>query len=669
MSHHTDTSQPSLIPPAQRPALSRAGRYASIGPLVAMGLLAVAFLAVVLFQTWRWTHNQIDQTANQQVQLAVEFGKAVRDYVGKRIRPEMDKRVQRGEFVPEAMSTSFVARHVFDQVQTVYPDIRLRFASTQPRNPVNRATPAEESLIRYFEEHPEAQVWSGTMELLRPGEQYYVCAVPRRFEASCLQCHGRPEDAPASLLERYGRVAGFGRALGAVSVDLAAVPVSTAYAAAQAQIWRHMLTALGLCLLFLGGIAFLIWVDARRCRRAELAVENERNLLRLERDRAQGYLDVADVMLLALDGSGRVTLVNRKGSQILGYEQQELLGRDWFERCLPQPVQEDTRRVFGQLMAGDVEPVEYTEGPVRTRSGAERIMVWHNALLKNDSGKVVGTLSSGEDITDRKQADRHRTELLEQLASINQELKDFAYVVSHDLKAPLRAIKTLAEWLIADYQDKLDEQGKESLRMLGQRVERMHSLIDGVLQYSRVGRDEQQTSPVDLGLLVPEIIENLGVPAHIAIHLDPDLPTIQADPTRITQVFQNLLSNAIKYMDKPQGDITVGCVSEADVWKFSVADNGPGIEAKHFERIFKLFQTLERRDDRESTGVGLTVAKKIVELYGGKIWVESEVGHGSTFFFTFPKQETEVQHVDAGNLDQFGAAVACGSGIDGSREA
>ena len=182
--------------------------------------------------------------------------------------------------------------------------------------------------------------------------------------------------------------------------------------------------------------------------------------------------------------------------------------------------------------------------------------------------------------------------------------------------------------------------------MLGSRVDRMQNLIDGVLQYSRIGRTEQGTAPVDLGRIVPEIIANLGVPEHILIQIEPDLPTIEGDVTRITQVFQNLLSNAIKYMDKPQGNITVGCVEEDGFWKFSVRDNGPGIEERHFERIFKLFQTLAPRDSQESTGVGLTIAKKIVEMYGGKIWVESEVGKGSTFFFTLPRRRMEVSDAE-----------------------
>jgi len=131
-------------------------------------------------------------------------------------------------------------------------------------------------------------------------------------------------------------------------------------------------------------------------------------------------------------------------------------------------------------------------------------------------------------------------------------------------------------------------------------------------------------------------------PRNIAITTENQLPVIECEETHIIQVFQNLLSNAVKHIDKAQGQIRIGCVEEDGFWKFSVADNGPGIEEKYFEKIFQIFQTLSPRDDSESTGVGLTIIKKIVELYDGKIWVESTVGEGSTFFFTLPKQEQEI---------------------------
>ncbi len=262
------------------------------------------------------------------------------------------------------------------------------------------------------------------------------------------------------------------------------------------------------------------------------------------------------------------------------------------------------------------------------------------------------------EIAEREKAERKQEELLHELESVNQELKDFAYIASHDLKAPLRAIKTLAEWISTDYADKLDQDGQEQLRLLGQRVDRMHNLIEGILQYSRVGRVKEKLVEVNLGTLVPEIIDMVAPPDNISVTIESELPTIWCEETRITQVFQNLLSNAIKYMDKPEGAVKIGCTEQDNFWKFSVADNGPGIEQKHFERIFKIFQTLSARDEFESTGIGLTVIKKIVELYGGRIWLESEIGKGTTFFFTLPKISIKPQSQELDEEDEDNEVVA-----------
>ncbi|MCK4751980.1 MAG: Cache 3/Cache 2 fusion domain-containing protein [Planctomycetes bacterium] len=246
------------------------------------------------------------------------------------------------------------------------------------------------------------------------------------------------------------------------------------------------------------------------------------------------------------------------------------------------------------------------------------------------------------EITEREKAQKEQAGLLKKVESTNNELKDFAHIVSHDLKAPLRGVSTIANWLVADYADKLDENGKEQLDILISRVQRMHDLIEGVLRYSRAGSTEEEKVQVNLNDMLPGVIDMVAPPENINITIEDQMPTIICDHTRIAQVFQNLLSNAVKYMDKPQGIIKIGCVEDNGYWKFSVTDNGPGIEEKDFERVFQMFQTLTAKDEFESTGVGLTVIKKIVELYGGKIWLESEVGDGSTFYFTLPKQESKV---------------------------
>ena len=171
----------------------------------------------------------------------------------------------------------------------------------------------------------------------------------------------------------------------------------------------------------------------------------------------------------------------------------------------------------------------------------------------------------------------------------------------------------------------------------------MSKLIDSILRYSEIGRVTEEKEKVNLNTLIKEVFVEIAPPENIEIVVENELPTVICERTHIMKVFQNLLSNAVKHMDKPEGKIKVGCVEEDGFWKFSVADNGPGIEERHFEKIFQMFQTLLPRDEFESTGVGLTVVKKIVELYGGKIWVQSKPGEGSIFFFILPKQEMGVK--------------------------
>ena len=255
------------------------------------------------------------------------------------------------------------------------------------------------------------------------------------------------------------------------------------------------------------------------------------------------------------------------------------------------------------------------------------------------------------EITERKKAENALEVLNEdmettvlELSRSNRELQDFAYAIAHDLKTPLRSIGTLAHWLSSDYADKFDREGIEHIKLLTVRAERMSELIDGILKYSEVGRTRRKVEKVDLNVLLTEIISTIDPPENIEITIENELPTIICEKVRMIQLFQNLLVNAIKYMDKPKGQIKVGCVDEDDFWKFSIADNGPGIKERYFEKIFRMFQTLSTYDEVESTGIGLSMVKKILETYNGKIWVESEVGVGSTFFFTLPRSHGAIEN-------------------------
>ena len=267
-----------------------------------------------------------------------------------------------------------------------------------------------------------------------------------------------------------------------------------------------------------------------------------------------------------------------------------------------------------------------------------------------------------QEITERKKAEQALQKLnkdlesaVKELSRTNKELKDFIHIASHDLKTPLRGIGTLAEWIATDCADKLDEQGKEQVKLLTTRAERIIRLIDSMLEYSDITRKRRNEKTEDLNTLLIEVIREISPPENIQITIENQLPILLCEKAHLIQVFQNLLSNAIKYIDKPQGQIKIGCVEENGFWKFSVFDNGPGIERPHFEKIFQIFQTLSLRDEFESTGIGLTMAKKIVELYEGKIWVESKVGEGSTFYFTLPQQDM------GGKNEKLQADITCRS--------
>jgi len=340
--------------------------------------------------------------------------------------------------------------------------------------------------------------------------------------------------------------------------------------------------------------------------------------------------------LVVLDADERVVSANRIFYQVFQITEEETLGRAFFELNEKQwdiPV-------LRQLLAEDLPKMRKVEAFELQHDfpgiGSRTVLI-RARLIEGKFDRPNMTLLTFMNITERKRLEAEQIRMIHELESANEELNNFAYVISHDLKAPLRAIGSLADWIVTDQRDKLDAEGQEHLRLLIQRVRRMNDLIDGVLRYSRIGRLHEAVVAIDINELVHEVIDSLAPPAQIVVTVAPGLPTFQAERTAIQQVLQNLIANAIRYLDKPQGRIEIDCTSQGESWRFSVTDNGPGIEARHYERIFQLFQTLNPRDRVESTGVGLAIVKKIVEQCGGQVGIESTPGQGSTFFFTLPQ--------------------------------
>lgn len=232
--------------------------------------------------------------------------------------------------------------------------------------------------------------------------------------------------------------------------------------------------------------------------------------------------------------------------------------------------------------------------------------------------------------------DKELERLIIETEKANKEIRDFVNIISHDLKAPLRAISQIANWISEDYSASLDDAGKEQLDLLVNRVKRMHNMLDGLLEYSKAGRARGEAVQVDTGKIISEVVKSIAPPQNISFLIQ-ELPKVTIDPHQIYLIFKHLIENSVRFMDKPEGLIEIGFEDRGPSWEFFVRDNGKGIEERHFERIFQIFQTLSPRDELESVGIGLSIVKKLVELNGGKIGIESEVGKGSTINFTLNK--------------------------------
>lgn len=223
------------------------------------------------------------------------------------------------------------------------------------------------------------------------------------------------------------------------------------------------------------------------------------------------------------------------------------------------------------------------------------------------------------------------------LSKSNEDLEQFAYIASHDLRAPLRGISTLVGWIEDECINDFSDQIKEYFAKLKSRVQRMDNLISGILEYSRIGHKDIEPEQINLNLLVNDMIDLLSPPDNCSIKLVDELPNLLASSTQLKQVFSNLIGNAIKYNDKSSTQIEISVRHLPQAYEFAIKDNGPGIDVAFTDKVFSLFQTLAPRDKIESTGIGLTVVKKIVELHNGKVWFESKLGEGTVFYFTWPK--------------------------------
>lgn len=367
--------------------------------------------------------------------------------------------------------------------------------------------------------------------------------------------------------------------------------------------------------------------------------------LRESEERFRATFEQAAVGIANVDFTGHWLRVNQKLCDIIGYSREELLELTFQDITHPDDLEKDLSYV-NQLLAGQISNYSMEKRYIR-KDGS---IVWVNltvsfvydTIFKGQPKYFIGLI---EDIDKRKQAEvelKATNDVLMQTTNLlrkrNQELDQFAYIVSHDLKAPLRAIANLSEWIEADLEDLLPKENRQQMQLLRQRVRRMEEMIDGMLVYSRAGRIEVAVEPIHLKDLLEEVIDSLAPPSSFKIILPSVNPKLLTKPLLLTQVFANLIGNAIKHHERPDGQIQISIQERGDVYEFSVSDDGPGIAPEHHEKVFGIFQTLKSRDNTDNTGIGLSIVKKIIESEGGSITLESDVGEGATFRFTWINQ-------------------------------
>ena len=361
--------------------------------------------------------------------------------------------------------------------------------------------------------------------------------------------------------------------------------------------------------------------------------KNYRNNLEIQKEKYSRIIANMNLGLVEIDTEGQIQMVNNRYTEMIGHSQENLLGK--YVLDVMNLDKENLEIIQQQFEKRKQNKSDSYEVEIQNFQGEKRHWLISAAPTYNEFGKIIGSVGVHLDITKQKELELQKQELVNELEDSNRGLQEYAHIVSHDLKSPLRSVTALATWLYDDYKEVLDDNGKYNLQMMMEKVEGMDKLIDGILKYSTVNSDALDNTAVDVNEVIKEISEIIYVPDHVQIKVTNTLPVIQADRTKIHQLFQNFLSNAVVNIDKEQGLVEIACKENRTHWEFSIKDNGVGIPKEYHEKIFKIFQSIGNKE--RSTGIGLSIVKKIIDRYQGKVWLKSEIGVGTTFYFTLKK--------------------------------
>lgn len=361
-------------------------------------------------------------------------------------------------------------------------------------------------------------------------------------------------------------------------------------------------------------------------------------------DRFRILIESAKDIFYTANIRGNFMYVNNAAETVTGFSVEEILKMNYVD--LIKPSYKESVSDFYRHQQITQKFFTYYEFPIIKKDGTE-VWVGQNVQLLYKNGQRDGFQAVVREITEFKQAQLKLESYTNTLEKANKELDQFAYIVSHDLKAPLRGILNLAEWLKEDLSPHFNEETHAHFTLLKNRVHRMEMLINGILDYSKVGRKKYGNETFRIVPFIEELFDALNMPQHFKKNVVSSINNINTDKISMERVLSNLISNVIKYNNNPNPTIDISVSKQGPLLFFCVKDNGAGIDPAYHDKIFQIFQTLQARDEYESTGIGLSIVKKILEERGGTIWVQSQPGEGAAFYFTWPLNE-EKQDYTAG---------------------
>jgi PAS domain S-box-containing protein len=339
--------------------------------------------------------------------------------------------------------------------------------------------------------------------------------------------------------------------------------------------------------------------------------------------------------------TGIIIDCNPEATRLVERERSELIGQ---HQCILYPHNGKTgafNKILEECHKKNNDKPIVTR--VVTKTGKIKDVAVKASLLEISGKKVVQGIY--RDITELKKSEKDLKKYVKKIEAINKELDDFTYIISHDLKEPLWSIDVLGMVLENEYKSLFDKEGKEYLEQIRLSSQKMQNLIEDLLQISRLGKKKNPFVKVEIEKIIKEAqvrLEHLISKYKAKVIIQTTLPVLSCDRIRLTEVFVNLLSNALKFNDKPEPIVEIGCAAKTAFYEFYIKDNGPGIKKQDHDKIFEIFQSIGKSEDKAGTGVGLTICKKIIQLHNGKIWVDSELGKGTTFYFTIPKKGIKI---------------------------